>query len=70
MNSFTLQVLGMDVDTLDPAPWLSEFVREPGGEPTRWVKEFAPVGVAGYPRTQAAMQLTMATPSTNFRKVS
>lgn len=43
MNSLTLQALGVDENTPDPVPGLSEFVRDPNNEPTGWVKEFAAV---------------------------
>lgn len=47
MNSLTLRALGVDANTPDPAPGLSEFVRDPSGEPTGWVKEFAAVRLSG-----------------------
>ena len=47
VNSALLNLLGIDKDTPDPSPGLSVFVRDPDGEPTGWVKEFALVQTAG-----------------------
>lgn len=41
VNSKMLETLGFDKDTPDPVPGLSFLYREPNGEPTGWVKEFA-----------------------------
>lgn len=41
INSKTLEVLRIDKNTPDPVSGLSFFHREPNGEPTGWVKEFA-----------------------------
>jgi predicted amidohydrolase YtcJ len=47
MNSAALQLLGVDASTPDPAPGLSQFVRDENGEPTGWVKEFAALPFIG-----------------------
>jgi predicted amidohydrolase YtcJ len=41
VNSCMLECMGVDKDTPDPVPGLEMFVRDPEGNPTGWVKEFA-----------------------------
>jgi len=40
-NSMALWLLGVDKDTPDLSPGISEFARDQHGEPTGWIKEFA-----------------------------
>jgi predicted amidohydrolase YtcJ len=46
-NSALFDILGITADTPDPAPGLSEFVRDENGEPTGVIREFALADVAG-----------------------
>ena len=41
LNSKALEVLGVDKNTLDPAPGIGVYARDENGEPTGWVKEGA-----------------------------
>ena len=47
VNSVTLNLLGIDANTPDPSPGLSEFERDADGEPTGFIREFALVPAAG-----------------------
>lgn len=47
VNSALFDILGINADTPDPAPGLSEFARDENGEPTGVVREFALADVAG-----------------------
>ncbi len=47
VNSVTLDLLGIDAGTPDPAPGLSEFARDENGEPTGYIREFALVPSVG-----------------------
>lgn len=47
MNSSMLWLLGVDEETPDPAPGLSQFVRDADGQLTGWAKEFAIIPFAG-----------------------
>jgi predicted amidohydrolase YtcJ len=42
-----LKKLGIDARTPDLSPGLSVFVRDPSGEPTGWIKEFAAMHALG-----------------------
>ena len=46
-NSVTIDLLGIDASTPDPAPGLSEFGRDESGEPTGYALEFALVPSVG-----------------------
>ena len=47
VNSAMLKKLGVDARTPDLSPGISVFVRDPDGEPTGWIKEFAAMHAFG-----------------------
>ncbi len=47
VNSVTLDLLGIDASTPDPAPGLSEFGRDANGSPTGYIREFGIVPSVG-----------------------
>jgi predicted amidohydrolase YtcJ len=47
VNSAMLNKLGIDARTPDLSPGISVFVRDPNGEPTGWIKEFAAMHAFG-----------------------